>query len=46
VFTPTISDHKPVCSQFNTFYKVIDPVKQKEATKSVLEYIKNLKDNF
>lgn len=46
VHSPTISDHKPVCSQFTTFYKVIDPVKQKEVTQSVLEYIKNLKDNF
>jgi hypothetical protein len=35
-----------VCSQFTTVYKVIDPVKQKEVTQSVLEYIKNLKDNF
>jgi hypothetical protein len=46
VHSPTISDHKPVCSQFTTVYKVIDPVKQKEVTQSVLEYIKNLKDNF
>ena len=45
VVTPTISDHKPVCSQFNTKYKIIDPEKQKEATSQALEYLKNLKDN-
>ena len=27
VVTPTISDHKPVCSQFHTKFKMIDPEK-------------------
>jgi len=31
VVTPTISDHKPVVSMFNTKYKIVDPEKQKEA---------------
>lgn len=46
ILTPTVSDHKPVASLFKVPYKQIDPVQQKIVTQSILDYLKNLKENF
>lgn len=44
--TPMVSDHKPIASMFRVPFKQIDPVQQKSVTQSILDYLKNLKENF
>lgn len=44
--SPTVSDHKPVASLFKVKYKTVDPVQQKLVTISILDYLKNLAENF
>eukprot|EP00347_Sterkiella_histriomuscorum_P006556 403352324 len=46
VTSPITSDHKPVVSYFKATYKEIDPVQQKIVASTILDYLKNLKDNF
>ncbi|CDW83152.1 inositol polyphosphate 5-phosphatase ocrl-1 isoform x2 [Stylonychia lemnae] len=46
VASPTTSDHKPVCALFKATYKEIDPVQQQIVAQTILDYLKNLKDNF
>jgi len=46
VTSPLTSDHKPVCSLFSLIYKEIDPIQQKMVIQSILEDLKQLKDNF
>lgn len=42
----TFSDHKPVCSRMRVKVKKTDPEKKKAETRSILDYLQNLKDNF
>jgi hypothetical protein len=46
IASPTTSDHKPVSSLFKVKYKMIGTVQQKIVTQSILDYLKNLKDNY
>ena len=42
----TISDHKPVCSVLKVKIKRTDPDQKRVVTKSIFDYLQNLKDNF
>lgn len=46
VSSPTISDHKPVCSLLKAKINRTDPGQKRNVTKSIHDYLQTLKDSF